>query len=387
MRIRADRDAFAEAVAWTARALPLRPAMPVLAGMRMEAADGGLRLSGFDYEVSARARVDAEVEEAGAVLVSGRLLAEIARSLPAHPVRVEADGGRVLLTCGPARFTLITLPLEDHPLLPDMPPAAGSLPGEAFAGAVRQVVPAASRDDTLPMLTGVHLDFGADTLALAATDRYRVAVRRMRWRPEHPGAAGSALVPARTLSDLARTLDPSADVEVFLSKAAGGGAPASGGEGMIGFASGGRSITTRLIDSDFIPYEKRFPTEPAARAEVPPAAFTEAVKRVALVADRSTPVRISFTPGSGGAAGEAVLEAGSGEDAQAAEVLAVDYDGEPMRIAFAPGYLLDGLAGVATERARLDMTQPTKPAVISDAPESEGDEPEFRYLVMPLRLS
>lgn len=387
VRIRADRDAFAEAVAWTARALPLRPAMPVLAGMRMEAADGVLRLSGFDYEVSARARVDAEVEEAGAVLVSGRLLAEIARSLPAHPVRVEADGGRVLLTCGPARFTLVTLPLEDHPLLPDMPPAAGSLPGEAFAGAVRQVVPAASRDDTLPMLTGVHLDFGADSLALAATDRYRIAVRRMWWRPEHPGAAGSALVPARTLSDLARTLDPSANVEVFLSGASGGGAAASGGEGMIGFESGGRSSTTRLIDSDFIPYEKRFPTEAAARAEVPPAAFTEAVKRVALVADRSTPVRISFTPGPGGSAGEAVLEAGSGEDAQAAEAMAVDYDGEPMRIAFSPGYLLDGLAGVSTERARLDMTQPTKPAVISDVPEAEGDEPEFRYLVMPLRLS
>lgn len=386
MRIRADRDVFAEAVAWTARALPLRPAMPVLAGMRMEAADGGLRLSGFDYEVSARARVDAEVEEAGAVLVSGRLLAEIARSLPAYPVRVEADGGRALLTCGPARFTLVTLPLEDHPLLPDLPPAAGSLPGEAFAGAVRQVVPAASRDDTLPMLTGVHLDFGADSLALAATDRYRIAVRRMWWSPEHPGAAGSALVPARTLSDLARTLDPSANVEVFLSGVSGG-AGASGGEGMIGFASGGRSSTTRLIDSDFIAYEKRFPAEAAARAEVSPAAFTEAVKRVALVADRSTPVRISFTPGSGGAAGEAVLEAGSGEDAQAAEVIAVDYDGEPMRIAFAPGYLLDGLAGVSTERARLDMTQPTKPVVVSDAPEAEGDEPEFRYLVMPLRLS
>ncbi|MDA2813668.1 DNA polymerase III subunit beta [Nocardiopsis sp. RSe5-2] len=387
MRIRADRDAFAEAVAWTARALPLRPAMPVLAGMRMEAADGVLRLSGFDYEVSARARVDAEVEEAGAVLVSGRLLAEIARSLPAYPVGIEADGGRVLLTCGPARFTLVTLPLEDHPLLPDMPPAAGSLPGEAFAGAVRQVVPAASRDDTLPMLTGVHLDFGADSLALAATDRYRIAVRRMWWRPEHPGAAGAALVPARTLSDLARTLDPSSNVEVFLSGAAGGGASASGGEGMIGFESGGRSSTTRLIDSDYIPYEKRFPTEAAARAEVPPAAFTEAVKRVALVADRSTPVRITFTPGSGGSAGEAVLEAGSGEDAQAAEAMAVDYDGEPMRIAFAPGYLLDGLAGVSTERARLDMTQPTKPAVISDAPAAEGEEPEFRYLVMPLRLS
>ncbi|WP_017539838.1 DNA polymerase III subunit beta [Nocardiopsis halophila] len=388
MRVRADRDAFADAVAWTARALPLRPAMPVLAGMRMEAAAGGLRLSGFDYEVSARARVEAEVEQEGAVLVSGRLLAEIARSLPARPVQVEADGGRALITCGPARFTLVTLPLEDHPLLPEMPPPAGSLPGEAFAAAVRQVVPAAGRDDTLPMLTGVHLDFGADTLALAATDRYRIAVRRMPWRSEHPDAPASALVPARTLSDLARTLDPAAEVGVFLT-----GRGASGGEGMIGFESGGRSSTTRLIDSDFVPYEKRFGAEPSARAEVPLAPFVEAVKRVALVADRSSPVRISFAPDRAGSGAEAVLEAGSGEDAQAAEALAVDYTGEPMRVAFAPGYLLDGLAGVTTARARMDMTGPTRPVVISDvpeapeAPEAERRLPEFRYLVMPLRVA
>ena len=382
MKFRVDRDAFADAVAWTARALPARPAAPVLAGMRVEAAEDGLRLSGFDYEVSTRARVDADIEETGEVLVSGRLLAEIARSLPAEPVELHTDAARALLTCGSARFTLLTLPLEDYPVLPEMPGSAGSVPADRFAAAVRQVAPAAGRDDTLPMLTGVHLAFRGDTLTLAATDRYRVAVRRTWWRPEDPALSASALVPARTLHDFARSLPSGGNVGVALSTLPlGEAAKSSRGEGMIGFDTGSRRTTSRLIDSDFIDYEPRFPAEAAARAEVPVAAMAEAVRRVALVADRSTPLRLSFTEG------EVVLEAGSGDDAQAAEALSVAYRGEPMRVAFAPGYFLDGLGGVGTETAWLDFTLPTKPVVVSEVPAEEGADPDFRYLVMPLRVS
>ncbi|MFC4564056.1 DNA polymerase III subunit beta [Nocardiopsis mangrovi] len=380
MKFRVDRDAFADAVAWTARALPARPAVPVLAGMRLDLPGAGsaLGLSGFDYEVSARAEVEVTGGEPGAVLVSGRLLAEIARNLPAAPVDVESDGTRVLVTCGSARFTLLTLPLEDYPTLPDMPRTAGSLAADAFATAVRQVSPAASRDDTLPMLTGVNIAFTAESLTLAATDRYRIAVRELWWKPEHADLSASALVPARTLHDTARSLVANSNVHIALSAAAaaGGSAP---GEGMIGFENGGRRTTTRLIDSDFVGYESRFPTEFEARAEIATAPLLEAVKRVALVADRNTPVRLSFS------AGEVVLEAGSGDDAQAAEAMDVRYEGEPMRVSFGPAYLLDGLAGVQGETAYLHFTKPTKPVVIAEAPAGEGARPEFRYLVMPLR--
>ncbi|ASU81852.1 DNA polymerase III subunit beta [Nocardiopsis gilva YIM 90087] len=384
MRFRVDRDAFAEAVAWTARALPARPSMPVLAGMRLELPSGSsaLRLSSFDYEVSARAEVDVDAEEGGAVLVSGRLLAEIARNLPAQPVNMECDATRVLVTCGSARFTLLTLPLEDYPTLPEMPRTTGSLAADAFATAARQVVPAASRDDTLPMLTGVNLAFSGDSLILAATDRYRIAVRELWWRSEHPDLATSALVPARTLNDIVRSLVPGSNVDIALSTvAAGGGVTLAPGEGMIGFENSGRRTTTRLIDSDFVKYESRFPSDFSARAEVATAPLTEAVKRVALVADRSTPLRLSFT------ADEVVLEAGSGDDAQAVEALGVKYHGDPMRVAFSPEYFLDGLGGVQSETAHLHFTMPTKPAVISDVPADEGGRPEFRYLVMPLRVS
>ena len=377
MRFRADRDAFADAITWTARALPARPAVPVLAGMRLDIADAAdtLHLSGFDYEVSARASVDVQVEEAGSVLVSGRLLAEIVRNLPPHPVELRVEGSRALLTCGSTRFTLLTLPLEDYPSLPPMPRTTGSAPADVFATAVRQVLPSTSRDDTLPMLTGVHLAFRGDTILLAATDRYRIAVREMWWKPEQADIDASALVPARTLGEFGRAL-AGGNVDIALSAASD-----SAGEGMIGFEHAGKRTTTRLIDSDFIKYESRFPTDFAARAEVPVASLVDSVKRVALVADRSTPVRFSF------GSSEVVLEAGSGEDAQAVEALDAKFEGEPMRIAFNPQYLLDGLTGVQSENALLGFVAPTKPAVITGVPSEEGERPDFRYLVMPLRVS
>lgn len=381
MRFRVDRDAFADAVAWTARALPTRPAMPVLAGMCLRVPAGGSRvhLSGFDYDVSARASVDADVESDGAVLVSGRLLAEIARNLPDTAISVATDGPRVLITCGSARFTLLTLPLEDYPTLPRMPDGTGSVPAGAFAAAVRQVGPAASRDETLPMLTGIYLELSADTLRLVATDRYRIAVRQLWWSPRRPDLEASALVPARTLLDTARSLLPDSNVDIALSTVEEGGAR-SPGEGMIGFENGGRRTTTRLIDSDFVKYESWFPTDFTARAEVAVAPLTEALKRVALVAERHTPLRLAFSPG------EVLLEAGSGDDAQAVEALQVAYEGEPMRVAFRSDYLLDGFGAVETETALLSLTMPTKPAVISGAPSESGESPDFRYLVQPLRI-
>ena len=142
MKIQVERDVLAEAVAWTARALPARPAVPVLAGIRLQAA-GELTLSSFDYDVSAQATVPVSAEEDGDLLVSGRLLAEITRSLPARPVEISSDGARATLTCGSATFTLLTMPSEDYPSLPEMPPAAGSIGSDAFASAVSQSATAA----------------------------------------------------------------------------------------------------------------------------------------------------------------------------------------------------------------------------------------------------
>jgi len=197
MKFRVERDVFAEAVAWAARSLPPRPPVPVLAGLLLEVgADTGLALSSFDYEVSAHAQVDVSVAEPGKTLVSGRLLAEISRSLPAQPVDVAVEGARVVVSCGTARFTLPTLPVDDYPTLPEMPAVAGTIGADVFAAAVSQVAVAAGRDDTLPVLTGVRIEIEGDRVTLAATDRYRLAVRELRWQPEQTGMSAVALVPA-----------------------------------------------------------------------------------------------------------------------------------------------------------------------------------------------
>ncbi len=333
-----------------------------------------LVLAGVDADVSARAEIDADAAEAGRVIVSGRLLAEISRSLPDLPVQLASDGSKVVLTCGSSRFTLLTLPSEDFLDVPDMPAPAGSIGGEALAAAVAQVAFAAGREVSgLAALTGVRLEMDGETLTLAATDRYRMAVRELTWAPEQSGASTSALVPARTLAEVARSLVRSDKVVIGLAES---------GEGVIGFEGDGRRTTTRLIDQAFPPYRNLLPTSFSTAAVVEVTPFAEAVKRVALVAERNTPVRLRFD-------GEEVrLEAGSGEEAQASETAPATVDGDAIDIAFNPTYLLEGLGALEEPYARLTFTISTKPAVLTGLSEI-GAEPEgrYRYLLMPVRLT
>jgi DNA polymerase-3 subunit beta len=375
VKFRVERDVLADAVAWAARSLPARPPVPVLAGLLLDASDGRLVLSSFDYEVSGRVEIAADISEPGVALVSGRLLADISRSLPARPVEIATDAAKVVLTCGSARFSLLTLPVEDYPALPDMPSASGSLRGDSFAAAVAQVSIAAGRDDTLPVLTGVRLEIDGEKITMAATDRYRLAVRDLAWTPEQSGLSAIALVPARTLADTAKSL-VGAD-KVTLALASG-----TGTEGLVGFEGAGRRTTSRLLDGEFPKYRSLLPSESPIRATVETAALIESVRRVALVAERNTPIRLSFSDGS------VTLEAGSGDEAQASESLDAQLVGDDISIAFNPGYLLDGLNALDALYAQLSFTASTRPAVISG--KSIADEAaleDYRYLLMPVRLS
>ncbi|MFI6682965.1 DNA polymerase III subunit beta [Streptomyces sp. NPDC050485] len=375
MKIRVERDVLAEAVAWVARSLPARPPAPVLAGLLLKAEDGALSFSSFDYEVSARVSVDAEVDEDGTVLVSGRLLADICRALPNRPVEISTDGVRATVVCGSSRFTLHTLPVEEYPALPQMPTATGTVPGEVFASAAAQVAIAAGRDDTLPVLTGVRIEIEGDTVTLASTDRYRFAVREFLWKPENPDASAVALVPAKTLLDTAKALTSGDTVTLALS---GSGA----GEGLIGFEGAGRRTTTRLLEGDLPKYRTLFPTEFNSVAVIETAPFVEAVKRVSLVAERNTPVRLSFEQGV------LILEAGSSDDAQAVERVDASLEGDDISIAFNPTFLLDGLSAIDSPVAQLAFTTSTKPALLSGKPalDAEADD-AYKYLIMPVRLS
>ncbi|MGI9092430.1 MAG: DNA polymerase III subunit beta [Mycobacteriales bacterium] len=380
MKFRVERDLLADAVAWTARALPNRPPMPVLGGLLLTVEDSSLSVAGFDYEVSAQVTLAVHAVSSGRSLVSGRLLADITRSLPPHPVEIAVDGPQLSLRCGNATFTLPTMPVEDYPSLPDMPTTAGTVRADAFATAVGQVAVAAGRDDTLPMLTGVRMEIDGERITLAATDRYRLAVRTLTWKPEGPGSSAAVLVPARTLQEAAKTLVGGADdVTIALS---GSGA----GEGLIGFAAVDRRLTTRLLDAQFPSYQSLWPVEFTGTGELPVGAFVEAAKRVSLLADRGTPVRLQFETGG------VTLTAGGDDSGRAEERVEVVYDGEPMTIAFNPTFLLDGVTSITGDTARIALTTPLKPAVLSagggtaGADDAAGGVPDYRYLVQPVRM-
>ncbi len=297
MRFTVQRDAFAEAVTWAARALPTRPVIPVLAGLLLQASGDRLTLACFDYEVSARVTIPAEVTGAGTALVPGRLLLEITRSLPGLPVQMSDDPDGVVMTCGEASFTLVTLPPDEYPPLPDLPQLAGTVEGGDFAIAIGQVTPAASKDDTLPLLTAVNLELTGETMTLAATDRYRLAMRDLGWAAAEGHEHAAALVPARVLADAGRMMGAGVPVRIMLREASdpGDGNARAADGAMIGFEAGERRLTTRLLAGEFPRYRERFPALFGCVADLPAEAFAEAVRRVSLVAERGTPVQLTFS--------------------------------------------------------------------------------------------
>jgi DNA polymerase III subunit beta len=394
VKVRVERDTLAEAVSWTARSLPARPAAPVLAGLLVEADEAAVAVSGFDYETSARAAVAAEVAEPGRLLVHGRLLADIAKALPNRPVEIVTEGARLLVSCGSARFSLQTLPVGDYPALPTMPSATGVVPGSALAAAVAQVAVAVGRDDTIPMLTGVRVEIDGERLTLVATDRFRLAYRELVWTPDQADVSMTALLPGKTLSDTAKALAghdrvtvalASGDSGVGLVGFASGEAPGAGsrtgsGAGATSPGKGLRQLTSRLLSGEFVRYRSLFPAGYDITATVESAPFLAAAKRVSLVADRTSPIRLSFVPG------QVTLEAAAGDEAHASETLDAVLDGTDISVSFSPGYLLDGLQVLDTPYAQLSFTVPGRPAVLMgrsalDAPADEG----FRYLMLPLR--
>ncbi len=384
MKIRLDRDVLAEAVAWTARSLPSRPSVPILAGLLVKAAGGQVVMSSFDYETSAQIVVPAQVTDDGVALVSGKLLADIARSLPNKPVDITADTSRMELVCGSARFTLQTLPVDDYPALPTMPEATGTVNSDDFSRAVAQVVVAAGRDELLPVFTGVRMEIEGDTLSLLATDRYRMALKEITWTPSGSGRDGAALVPARVLGETAKSMT-SGEV-VTLSLASSGS-----GDGLIGFegagAAGTREITTRLLDGEFPKVRHLMNVQATVTVRANTAEVVAAVKRVALVAERNTSLRMLIGDQT------ITLEAATGDQAQAVEALeavVTDETGAGLAMTaagFNPHYLADALAALDAPYVHFSFTAPGKPCLLTALNELDGEQQtDYRHVIMLMRL-
>ena len=374
MKFVVDSATLTDSVNWVSRSLSTRPIMTALLGIVIDASND-ITLSASDLETSAKSSFSADIKEKGRVLVPGRLLAEISRALPNKPVSFTLDGSRVLVTAGSAKFTLPTLPINEYPNLPTMPETSGQIASDVFATAVNQVAVAAGRDDSLPTLTGIHVDINKETITFAATDRYRLAVREINWTPNNPEEATTALLRARTLADAAKTISSTKNISFAV-------APTNSNERLIGFTTEQKSMTSRQLDGTFPPYRHLLPSESIATAVIEVAALLDSVRRVALVTDKTVPLRLKFGNGS------LHLEAGAGDDAQATEEIQISYTGEPIDIAFNPTFLADGLQAVGTPFVQISFTGSNKPAILTGRTEPNGPSIEnYRYLLMPMRYA
>lgn len=375
MRFQANRDVLSEAVSFAVKLLPQRTTLPILSGVLIRTTESGISLSSFDYEVSAQTEIKADVEEPGVVLVSGRLLAEIAAKLPNAPVRFSTEESRITVSCGSANFTLLSMPVEEYPTLPQISEQSGLIPGDDFATAVSQVAVAASRDDVTPVITGVQLEIADNRISLVATDRYRVAVREIDWDGSDGVQNATALVPARTLQEIGKTLGHGGTIGVAITN--------KDDRELIAFSADKKTVTSLLIKGNFPPVKRLFPESVDNYAVMNTADLIEATRRVSLVLEREAALRFTFT------AEGLTLEAIGSEQAQASESIDALLTGADTVVSLKPQFLLDGLGAVHSEFVRISFTKtenPNKPGpvlITSQTSREQAGNDSYRYLLQP----
>ena len=368
-----DSAALAHAVAWTTRIIDARPAQPILSGVRLEAVEGTLQFSAFNYEISARHHIEAGIGEPGSALVVGKLLADITKSLPAEKTQLETSDSSLTITSGKSTFTLQLMPLSEYPDLPSVPPTLGQVDAPTFVQAVAQATVAVSREENRPVLTGVRIQFDGDKVVMTSTDRFRLSRSSFSWTPQSVDMQTVTLVRGSLLRDVSRALDEHQNVVIDFDAES---------PSLLGFENAGRVSTSQLIDGEFPAIDRLFADEYPTQAVIDKQALIGAIKRVALVAERNAPIRMEFN------GQELLLSAGSADESQAREILDVDLDGEEITVAFNPAYLIEGLSAITEPFVRMKMTTAVRPVEFNGQQEADSDESmDYRYLLVPMRYN
>jgi DNA polymerase III subunit beta len=364
MKVVCQRDELAQKLGIVSRAVSTRATVQILSGVLLRAEGGRLHLAATDMELSLRSSLDAQVDGEGAVVVPGRLLVDLVRLLPAQEVVIEqrADEGVVHVTSGPSTSSLHTYAAEDFPRLPDLD-ALGTFTVErgSLLETVARVSRSASRDESRPVLTGILVRFETGKLVMAATDSYRLSVKETPLEGESPEL--EAIIPARALGELSRIAQAGDTLELGVH------------ENQVVFAADDVWLTTRRIDGQFPNYKQLLPESFEHEVTLPRAELLDVVRRVAVMAQRNSPLRLRF------AEGELTVSAQTQDVGEARESLPVQFTGEPMEIGFNAEFLREGVDSVSTDEIRLRLISPLRPGLIT----AEGDD--FWYLIMPIRLA
>lgn len=368
VEFRMERGALTDAVSRAARVLPARSPVPVLGGLLLDVDDGLLRVSGLDFEASARVEAEAHTVRPGKVLVMGRRLLDICKVLPDGPVECAVEGSRFTVTADGSRFGLSVLPLDDYPVLPPLPEVRGAVDAGEFASAVAQVAVAAGRDDTLPTLTGIRIGLDGSTMTLAATDRYRFAVRTLPFKATAQDVTADVVVSARRLAETARSLGRSGQVDVAVDG------------GSVGFEHAGTRTTVRLLDGRLPRHDKLFALKDPVVVAMDRVRLVEAVKRVSVVADGGSPLQLAFSPGPDGSV---LLQAGFEDDVAAQRLPAASAGDAELTVAFNPAYLLDALSSFEDATVLMKLMGPGQRAMITGG--EDGGTVTHQHLLMSVK--
>lgn len=372
MKVEINSASFANAVAWTTHIIDTRPANPILAGLKIEAKEGTLYLSAFTYQLSAKHHIEAGVDEAGSVLVSGKLMADITKSLPGETTYLTSDDTKLTITSGKSTFTLQLMPQGEYPDLPEIPPTLGQVDASTFIQAVSQASVAVSREENRPVLTGIRMQFANDTVTLTSTDRFRLSRSTFTWTPSHNDIQATTLVKGSLIRDIARSFDEHNNVTLYFNEQE---------PNLLGFDNAGRTSTSQLLDGEFPSVDHLFNSDYPIHAVINRQELLSAIKRVSIVAEKNAPIRMSFENS------ELTLNAGNAEESQAKEVIGIDFDGDAITVGFNPTYLIEGLSAISEPFVHMKMVSGIKPVEFNGQAEFDGDESlNYRYLLVPMRF-
>jgi DNA polymerase-3 subunit beta len=368
MKLVISRDTFLAGLQVVGRAVSIRSTLPSLSGIHLTADDAALTLRATDLELGVTVALgDVQVDNSGTVLLPGRLLGDVVRSLPSGDVGIaqRPEQGDVELTAGGARFHLRTLSSEDFPRLPELEAEPARLPATPLAETIERVARAASRDEVRPILTGVLFQAEGTRLTMVATDSYRLSVKHTDL--EQPlSQAIEANVPARALRELARIVAQEGAEEVEISLA----------RNQAVFKAGAVVLSSRLIEGQFPSWRQLIPESFEHEVRLPREELLEIARRISQLAQRNAPLRFAF------AEGELTVAAETPEVGDASESLPAPYSGEPLEIAFNPQFLIEGLETVDGDELAIKLSSPLRPGLLQPV----GRE-DFSYLVMPIRLN
>ncbi len=368
MKFQADREVLSDAISFVVRMLSPRPQLPQLSGVMLEAKQGSLNLSVFDYEVSANVDIQANTDKEGKVLVQARLLAEIVSKLPADSVSFDLTDSRLQVVSGSSKFSLSAMSTSEYPTAPEAPDASATIAAEDFADAVGQVSVAASREEVTPVLTGVMMNVASKTVSFVATDRFRVAVRDLPSKGSK--AEKEVLIPARVMAEVAKTFSHDKEIEIGLG---------AQDKELVSFRAGGKTVVTSTIKGKYPAVLQLFPESTPHFAVVNTHDLLDATRRVGLVVDRDKPVRYRFQDG------EVSLESIGSDVADASEQLTCSLTGDEVVVSLKPQFLVDALGAIESEMVQIGFTtnpnNPNKPGPVLLSP--VGSDNSYRYLLQP----